>query len=96
MLKLVEPYVTYGEPNLATVRSLVYKRGFAKVNGQRVPISSNAVIEEKLGPKGIICIEDLVHEIATVGPNFKVRTSPSPPSSLLSPLLLRSVVFSGF
>lgn len=56
---------------LSQVRSLIYKRGYAKVNGQRIPITSNAVIEEKLGPKGIICIEDLVHEIATVGPNFK-------------------------
>lgn len=24
-----------------------------------------------LGDKGIICVEDLVHEIFTVGPNFK-------------------------
>merc|ERR1712227_1139544 len=32
MLRLVEPYVTYGYPNLKTVRELIYKRGFAKVN----------------------------------------------------------------
>merc|ERR1712137_441263 len=38
MLRLVEPYVTYGYPNLKTVRELIYKRGFAKVNGQRGPI----------------------------------------------------------
>merc|ERR1711982_226497 len=31
MLRLVEPYVTYGYPNLKTVRELIYKRGFAKV-----------------------------------------------------------------
>merc|ERR1712063_134417 len=71
MLRLVEPYVTYGYPNLKTVRELIYKRGFAKVNGQRVPITSNSVIESKLGKKGIICIEDVIHEIYTVGPNFK-------------------------
>merc|ERR1719453_2503516 len=34
MLRLVEPYVTYGFPNLKSVRELVYKRGFGKVNGQ--------------------------------------------------------------
>ena len=31
MLRLVEPYVAYGYPNLKTVRELVYKRGFGKV-----------------------------------------------------------------
>lgn len=29
------------------------------------------MIEEKLGKLNIICIEDLIHEIVTVGPNFK-------------------------
>lgn len=50
---------------------LVYKRGFAKVNGQRLPIHDNNVIEENLGKFGIRGIEDLVHELVTVGPNFK-------------------------
>merc|ERR1712146_534169 len=71
MLRRVEPYITYGYPNLKTVRDLVLKRGFAKVNGQRMPITSNAIIEENLGKKGIICVEDLIHEIYTCGPNFK-------------------------
>jgi len=71
MLKLVEPYVTYGTPNLKSVRELVYKRGFAKVKGQRLPITDNSVIAKKLGKLGIICIEDVIHEIITVGKNFK-------------------------
>lgn len=71
MLKLVEPYVTYGEPNLKTVRELIYKRGFGKVKGQRLALSSNTIIEENLGKYGIICIEDVIHEVYTVGPNFK-------------------------
>ena len=71
MLTLVEPYVTYGYPNLKTVKELVYKRGFAKVNGQRVAITSNDVIEKNLGRFGIICMEDLIHEIYTCGPHFK-------------------------
>ncbi|CAH7689381.1 large subunit ribosomal protein L7e [Phakopsora pachyrhizi] len=71
MLQLVEPYVTYGEPNLKTVRELIYKRGYGKINKQRIPLSNNAVIEENLGKYGIISIEDIVHEIVTVGPNFK-------------------------
>jgi len=71
MLRKVEPYVTYGYPNLKSVRELVYKRGFAKVNKQRLPITDNAVIEKHLGKYGVICIEDVVHELATVGPHFR-------------------------
>merc|ERR1711988_1598924 len=32
MLNLVEPYIAYGYPNLKSVKELVYKRGFAKIN----------------------------------------------------------------
>ena len=55
MLQLVEPYITYGEVNLKAVRELVYKRGYAKVDGQRIPITDNAIIEKLLGKYGIIC-----------------------------------------
>jgi len=71
MLRLVEPFVAWGYPNLKTIRELIYKRGFAKVNHQRIAISNNEVIEEVLGSCGIICVEDLIHEIFTVGSNFK-------------------------
>lgn len=71
MLQLVEPYVTYGEANLKSVRELIYKRGYAKVNKQRIPITDNGVVEAALGKFGIISVEDLVHEIYTAGPNFK-------------------------
>lgn len=71
LLRIVEPYVTYGYPNLQSVRELIYKRGHGKVNHQRVPLTDNHIIEKALGKYGIICIEDLVHEIYTVGPNFK-------------------------
>ena len=49
MLRIVEPYVTWGYPNLKSVRELIYKRGFAKVNRQRIPITSNSIIENQLG-----------------------------------------------
>lgn len=71
LLRLVEPYIAYGYPNLKTVRELVYKRGFGKVNGSRIPLTDNSIIEKELGKHDIICIEDLVHEIFTCGPNFK-------------------------
>jgi len=72
MLKLVQPYVTYGYPTLKTVREVVYKRGFGKVNKQRIPLSDNEVISSALGEKcGMYGVEDVIHEIYTVGPNFK-------------------------
>ncbi|KZZ98246.1 Ribosomal protein L7, eukaryotic [Ascosphaera apis ARSEF 7405] len=71
MLTIIDPYVAYGYPNLKTVRELVYKRGYGKVNKQRIALSDNQIIEENLGKYGIVCMEDLIHEIYTVGPNFK-------------------------
>lgn len=86
MLRLVEPYIAYGYPNLKTVRDLVYKRGFGKVNKQRIPISENSVIEGVLGKHGIICCEDLIHEIYTVGPHFKEAANFLWPFKLSSPV----------
>merc|ERR1711916_79306 len=71
MLLRVENYVAFGYPNLKSVRELIYKRGFASLNKQRIAITDNQVIENALGKHGIICMEDLVHEIYTVGPHFK-------------------------
>merc|ERR1712008_307849 len=70
-LRICEPYITWGTPNLKSIREMIYKRGFMKVDGKRTPITSNDVVEETLGRHGIICVEDVIHEIATVGPNFK-------------------------
>jgi large subunit ribosomal protein L7e len=71
LLKRVEPYIAWGYPNLKTVRELIYKRGFGKVDGNRIPLTDNKIIEQALGSKNILCIEDLIHEIYTVGPAFK-------------------------
>jgi large subunit ribosomal protein L7e len=71
MLQRINPYVTWGEPNLKSGRELVDKRGYGKVLRQRIPLSDNAVIEKSLGKYGIICVEDIIHEIHTVGPHFK-------------------------
>merc|ERR1719198_2659151 len=56
---------------LKRVRDLIYKRGFGKINHQRVPLSDNSVVEAGLGKYGIMCMEDLIHEIYTVGPHFR-------------------------
>merc|ERR1712107_515962 len=75
MLRICEPYVAWGTPNLKSIRELVYKRGYGKVAGKRTPLTSNDIVEANLGKYGIICVEDLIHEIFTVGPNFKYASS---------------------
>ncbi|XP_024103553.1 ribosomal protein uL30-like isoform X3 [Pongo pygmaeus] len=49
MLRIVEPYVTWGFPNLKSVRELILKRGQAKVKNKTIPLTDNTVIEEHLG-----------------------------------------------
>ncbi|CAR29438.1 hypothetical protein ZYGR_0AD01200 [Zygosaccharomyces rouxii] len=71
LLKLIEPYIAYGYPSYSTIRQLVYKRGFGKINKQRIALSDNQIVEEHLGKYGILSIDDLIHEIYTVGPHFK-------------------------
>ncbi|KAK2784475.1 60S ribosomal protein L7 [Emmonsiellopsis sp. PD_33] len=85
MLTIVNPYIAYGYPNLKTVRELIYKRGYGKVNKQRIPLSDNQIIEENLGKYGIVCMEDLIHEIYTVGPNFKQASNFLWPFKLSNP-----------
>ncbi|KAA8909111.1 ribosomal protein L30, ferredoxin-like fold domain-containing protein [Sphaerosporella brunnea] len=85
MLRIVEPWVAYGEPNLKSVRELIYKRGYGKIDRQRLPLTDNSLIEANLGKYGIISIEDLIHEIFTVGPNFKQASNFLWPFKLSSP-----------
>jgi large subunit ribosomal protein L7e len=86
LLRLVEPYVTYGEPNRKTVSDLIYKRGHGKVEKQRIPLIDNSVVKGALGQYGIICVEDLVNEIYTCGPHFKEANNFLWPFKLNSPL----------
>lgn len=89
MLQRVEPYITYGYPNLKSVKELIYKRGFGKVGSpgawNRLPLSDNRIIEQALGKYDIICMEDLVHEIFTCGKHFKEANNFLWPFQLSSP-----------
>uniref|UniRef100_K7LUQ4 Ribosomal protein L30 ferredoxin-like fold domain-containing protein n=2 Tax=Glycine subgen. Soja TaxID=1462606 RepID=K7LUQ4_SOYBN len=48
MVHRVEPYVTYGYPNLKSVRELIYKKGYGKLNKQRTALTDNSIIEQVL------------------------------------------------
>jgi len=86
MLRMVEPFVTYGFPSRSTISKLVYKRGYGKVNHSRIPLTDNSIIADQLGSSGIACMEDLIHEIATCGPKFKEANNFLWPFKLSSPL----------
>ena len=75
MLRRIEPWVTYGRPSRRVVRNLVYKRGYAKVNKQRIPLTNNQIVENGLGKMGIKCVEDLINEIHNFGENFKATVN---------------------
>ncbi|KAK2633012.1 hypothetical protein EUGRSUZ_L00756 [Eucalyptus grandis] len=83
ILHRVEPYVTFGYVN---VRELIYKRGYGKLNKQRIALTDNSIIEQALGTYGIICAEDLIHEIMTVGPHFREANNFLWPFKLKAPL----------
>jgi len=90
MLKLVQPYVAYGYPNVETIRKLVYKRGFAKIRHRpgaisRIPIMDNELIEKHLGKYGIETVEDIVDQIYTCGPYFREASNFLWPFKLTSP-----------
>lgn len=73
LLHLVEPFVLYGVPSKETVTDLIVRRGHAQIDGNRTPLSDNITIEKALGDDtGIICKEDLVHEITSAGESFDV------------------------
>ena len=85
MIRLVEPYVTYGYPSRDNVRRLIYKRGYGKVNRSRIALNDNSVVAGALGDVGINCVEDLIHEIWTCGANFKKANNFLWPFKLSSP-----------
>ena len=71
LLHLVEPWVVYGPPTKGVVEDLIERRGFGKIDGKRVALSDNTIIEQALGEEcGVICAEDIVHELCEAGESF--------------------------
>uniref|UniRef100_A0A7R9VMN8 Large ribosomal subunit protein uL30-like ferredoxin-like fold domain-containing protein n=1 Tax=Pseudictyota dubia TaxID=2749911 RepID=A0A7R9VMN8_9STRA len=75
MLHLVEPWVSYGVVSKSTTTDLINRRGHGRIEGKRVPLSDNTIIEKALGDSGIICVEDLVHEIQSASESFRTASS---------------------
>ena len=67
ILREVKPYVFYGFPNHALLKTLVYKKGAFLCDSENrnsdereVLLTDNNVVEERLGDMGILCTEDIV------------------------------------
>ncbi|ELW69826.1 60S ribosomal protein L7 [Tupaia chinensis] len=85
MLRIVEPYIAWGFPNLKSVNELIYKCGYYKINKKQITLTDNSLIALSLGKFGIVCMEDLIHEIFTVGKHFKDTNNFLWPFKLSSP-----------
>ncbi|XP_053419450.1 60S ribosomal protein L7-like [Nycticebus coucang] len=85
MLRIVELYIAWGYPNMKSVNELIYKRGYGKINKKRIALTGNSLIVRSLGKYGIICMEDLIHDIYTVGTRFKEANNFLWPFKLSSP-----------
>merc|ERR1712160_40670 len=44
MIKMIEPFVTYGFPSRAVISNLIYKRGYGKIDRCRIPLTDNAIV----------------------------------------------------
>merc|ERR550539_1648037 len=70
MLKLVEPYIAYGYPSVTTIKKMICKRGYLKVNRQRIPLTSNEQVNDLLGDRDIKSVACMINEIYSCGPNL--------------------------
>merc|ERR1719174_2055163 len=57
MIRIIEPFVTFGFPTRDTISKLVYKRGYGRVNRCRIPLTDNSIVAGELGSHGINCVE---------------------------------------
>merc|ERR1712228_1061071 len=81
MLRICEPYITWGTPNLKSVRELVYKRGFVKINGNRTAITSNDLVEELLASLASSAWRILSMRFSPLAPTSSTRPTSCGPSS---------------
>ncbi|ELW71856.1 60S ribosomal protein L7 [Tupaia chinensis] len=71
ILRIVGPYIARGYPNLKSVNELTYKCDCDKINNKQIALTDYSSTAQSLGKFGIICMEELIHEIYTVGKRFK-------------------------
>lgn len=81
-LKIIAPFASWGNPCYEVVDDMMHKCAAIESKTQKVRLSDNALIEEHLGEVGMFCVEDLVNEIFSCGPNFTEVTQKLCPFTL--------------
>ena len=85
-LKPLDSYIAYGYLTNKSVDELIHRRAHIRKNGQKNPLTDNITVEKLLGEKGIICLNDVAHEIFTVGKSFEDVTNLLCPFQLSTPV----------
>ncbi|CAN3358990.1 ribosome biogenesis protein Rlp7p [Diutina catenulata] len=88
LLGYIAPYIMVGEPSHASVRKLFQKRGrYTTPEGEVAKLDNNQAVEDKFEDDlGLICIEDVIHELTSLSDNFNTITSWLLPFKLNAPV----------
>jgi large subunit ribosomal protein L7e len=80
-------YVAFGYVTKKSVEELVHRRAFCiDKGGARVALTDNVSVEKKLGDKGILCLNDLSHEIFSIGEHYEAAVGLLAPFKLSAPV----------
>ncbi len=71
MIKLIESYITWGYIKKNLIEDLLRKRGSVIIGNNEPNLLENIQIENALGKYGIICLEDIIHELT-----YETKNSP--------------------
>jgi len=85
-LKPLEAYIAFGYISNKSVDELLHRKACIRKAGKTDPLTDNVTVEKLLGEKGILCINDLAHEIYTVASNFESAVGILAPFHLSTPI----------
>lgn len=89
LIKLITPYVVYGQPSLNSIRQLFQKRASIKdpeSPDKTIKLDNNQLVEDQFEDLGLICIEDLIQELISLSDNVKVVSNWLAPFKLNLPV----------
>lgn len=69
-LRPIDGYVAYGYITFKTVMEMIHRRTYTEFGGKRKPLNDNVLVEEALGDKNILCLNDMASELFSLGPHF--------------------------
>jgi len=85
-LKPLDAYIAYGYISNKHVWELMHARAHTIEKGVRMPLTENLTVEERLGDRDILCVNDMVHALYNVNENFEACTQFLAPFQLAAPV----------